>query len=168
MTIYGLIGKSLSHSFSQKYFTAKFEKEQINAAYQLFEIADIQVFVFLKEKYPSLKGLNVTIPYKKEIMPFLDEISAEAVAVGAVNTLSFLPNGNTKGYNTDIYGFYESILAFIPIEMQEIPINALILGTGGASLAVEYVFKTYFPKWKYHFVSRFSFEKMKYANVNKL
>lgn len=154
--LYGLIGKSLSHSFSQQYFSAKFKKENIDSTYQLFEIADIQGFTFLKKKYPDLQGLNVTIPYKKEVMPFLDEISEEAQAVGAVNTIKFLQNGKTKGYNTDIYGFQESILAFIPKEMYKIPINVLILGTGGASLAVEYVLKTYFPKWKYAFVSRFS------------
>lgn len=153
--LYGLIGKSLSHSFSQQYFTEKFVRENISATYQLFEIADIQYFKLLKEKYPDLQGLNVTIPYKKEVMPFLDEISAEAAAVGAVNTIKFFSNGKTKGYNTDIYGFYESILAFIPKKMYEIPINILILGTGGASLAVEYVIKTYFPKWRYSFVSRF-------------
>lgn len=154
--MFGLIGKSLSHSFSQQYFTEKFNRENIDSRYQLFEIADIQDFTILKEKYPDLQGLNVTIPYKKEVMPFLAEISAEAQAVGAVNTIKFLENGKTKGYNTDIYGFYESILAFIPKEMYEIPINVLILGTGGASLAVEYVIKTYFPTWKYTFVSRFS------------
>lgn len=152
--LYGLIGKSLSHSFSQYYFTQKFEKENIDAAYQLFEIPQIQDFLSLKIKYPDLKGLNVTIPYKKEIIPLLDEISEQAMEVGAVNTIKFLPNGKTKGYNTDIDGFYETLIAFIPKELQLTPLNVLILGTGGASLAVEYVIKMYYPLWKYSFASR--------------
>lgn len=156
---YGLIGKKLSHSFSQQYFTAKFARENIHAVYHLFELAAASDFLLLKKKHHDLRGLNVTIPYKQEVIPFLTEISEEAAAVGAVNTIKFLPNGNTKGYNTDIYGFYETVLDFVPNEMQKQPLKALILGTGGAALAVEYVIKRFFPEWKYFFISRKKHQK---------
>src|SRR5690606_31962163 len=95
-SLYGLIGKTLQHSFSQKYFRNKFSKEAIkNSDYQLFELAEIQEFTGLLAKYPELCGLNVTIPYKLEVIPFLDEIDSAAKEIGAVNTIKFKSAGGT-------------------------------------------------------------------------
>ena len=138
MKTYGLIGKSLSHSFSKKYFTEKFEKIGLdNCAYINIEIATIEEFVE-KVKELNPKGLNVTIPYKKAILPFLDELDEVAKEIGAVNTIAF-KNGKLKGYNTDAFGFHQSIKPFFKPQHE----RALILGTGGASKAVEYVLKQY-------------------------
>ncbi|MEL6255288.1 MAG: shikimate dehydrogenase [Bacteroidota bacterium] len=131
---FGLIGKKLGHSFSKKYFSQKFEEQGIDAAYELYELAEITAFEKLKET-PHLKGLNVTIPYKAEVIPFLDELAAEAAAIQAVNTIKF-ENGKLKGFNSDIYGFWDSLLEFSKGE--EIS-GAIILGNGGATRAVLYV-----------------------------
>lgn len=140
MQQYGLIGKKLSHSFSKKYFTEKFEKEQIQAEYDLYELPNISHFKDLIAQNPNLCGLNVTIPYKTEIIPFLDELSLEAKAVGAVNTIKITEDKKLIGYNTDIYGFHQSLLAFWDKPSD----RALILGTGGAAKAVEYVLRSQF------------------------
>ena len=133
MKQYGLIGKSLSHSFSKNYFEQKFEKEGItDANYSLFELAKIKDFQGLIEN-ENLSGLNVTIPYKEAIIPYLSELDEEANAIGAVNTIQFTKSG-LKGYNTDIIGFRNSIKPFL----ENIHTRALILGTGGASKAVAY------------------------------
>lgn len=150
MKTYGLIGEKLDHSFSKKYFTEKFEVENINARYELFELPNISHFPLLVAQNDFL-GLNVTIPYKKAIIPFLNELDPEAKAVGAVNTIQFKQmNGRTilKGYNTDILGFSNS---FIPL-LQPQHKSALILGTGGASKAVAHVLKKLNINFK--FVSR--------------
>ncbi len=98
--LYGLIGYPLSHSFSKQYFTQKFEREHIaNARYELFELENIAELPALFEKYLQLKGLNVTIPYKQQVQPFLDEIEENAQNIGAVNTIKFTPNGRRIGYN---------------------------------------------------------------------
>lgn len=131
---FGLIGKKLGHSFSKKYFSQKFAEEKINAAYELYELADIKEFEGLKE-VSGLTGLNVTIPYKTEVIPFLDELAPEAAAIQAVNTIRF-ENGKLYGFNSDIYGFWDSLLDFVRGE--EI-VGALILGNGGATRAVNYV-----------------------------
>lgn len=134
MKNFGLIGKTLGHSFSQKFFTAYFEKHGIDAAYSNFElpvINDIES-VFNSE----VAGLNVTIPYKEQIIPFLDELSDEAQKIGAVNCVEF-KNGRKIGHNTDAYGFQQSIKPFLTNQHE----RAMILGTGGASKAVEYVLK---------------------------
>ena len=104
--LYGLIGKTLKHSFSQKYFRSKFEKEGVaNSDYHLFELAEIEAFPTLIQETEGLKGLNVTIPYKQVVMPFLDKLHPVARAIGAVNTIK-IENGNfTIGYNTDYLGF---------------------------------------------------------------
>ncbi len=137
MRLFGLIGKTLSHSFSQAYFEEKFRREGINdAAYSLFELADISLVPALIREHPDLIGFNVTIPYKQQIIPFLDELSEEASAVGAVNTVVIQRTDNhihTTGHNTDIIGFRQSLQDI------EIPDRALVLGTGGAAAAITYV-----------------------------
>ena len=134
MKHYGLIGKSLSHSFSPAFFKAYFKEHQIEASYELIPIEDISsIESVLSSAY---KGLNVTIPYKEAIIPFLDEIDDEAKAIGAVNTVVFR-NGKRVGYNTDAFGFQQSIKPFLTLEHE----RALILGTGGSSKAVAYVLK---------------------------
>ncbi len=139
MKLYGLIGYPLSHSFSKKYFAEKFENEGINDCfYDLFPLESIHFFPKLLEDNPNLMGLNVTIPYKEQIIPFLDKLEDSAAEIGAVNTIRF-ESGKTVGFNTDVYGFEQSIL---PIIHQKYAPNeslkALILGTGGASKAVFY------------------------------
>ncbi len=131
MTTYGLIGKTLSHSFSKKYFSKKFESEAISAQYHLFELAKIEDLRHLLHSEPELKGLNVTIPYKENIIPLLDEIDPEAAKIGAVNTVKITPD-KTIGYNTDCFGFLKSLFPLLEQQHDK----ALILGTGGASKAV--------------------------------
>jgi shikimate dehydrogenase len=133
MRLFGLIGKTLKHSFSKQYFNSKFEKEAVDDAnYELFELQSINEFPELIKKYRGkLTGLNVTIPYKKEVIPFLDEIDAPAAAIDAVNTIKVMPNGKLKGYNTDYLGFKNALNDW-PIQNKK----ALVLGTGGASQAI--------------------------------
>jgi len=137
MREFGLIGKTLKHSFSQKYFEEKFKREQItDASYLLFELTDIKQLTEFIRQYPQLVGFNVTIPYKQQIIPYLDELSEEAAAVNAVNTVVIeRVSGQilTKGHNTDIIGFRESLREV------DLPKQALVLGTGGAAAAVTYV-----------------------------
>lgn len=135
MRKYGLIGKTLTHSFSKSFFTKKFERESIDALYENIELSDISLVrdVLSSGEYV---GLNVTIPYKQQIIPFLDELSPEAKAIGAVNTIVF-EDGKNIGHNTDTHGFHQSIKPFLT-NLHE---RALILGTGGASLAVAHVLK---------------------------
>lgn len=135
MKQFGLIGFPLSHSFSKGYFTDKFINEQIHdCAYDVFPLAKIEDFVSLCEERNNLQGLNVTIPYKQAVIPFLDELDSEAAAIGAVNTIKF-SQGKKIGYNSDCYGFEMSLQPLL----QAHHTTALILGTGGASKAVEYV-----------------------------
>ena len=130
MKQYGLIGKTLGHSFSKSYFEYKFIKEQIqNAFYSNFPLESIEEFKSLIKK-TTFRGLNVTIPYKSSIIPFLDELSEEAKSIGAVNTIHF-KNNRLIGYNTDYLGFHNAIKPFLQNTMEQ----ALILGTGGASKA---------------------------------
>jgi shikimate dehydrogenase len=143
---FGLIGYPLSHSFSKKYFTEKFHKEGSSDFYELFPIRSIEEFPELLMSNP-LNGLNVTIPYKEQVIRYLDELSPEALKAGAVNTIKIV-NGKTKGYNTDIYGFRNSLKPFLEPQHQK----ALILGTGGASKAVAYAFDEL--GIDYYFVSR--------------
>ncbi len=137
---FGLIGYPLSHSFSKKYFTEKFKKEGIfNSHYELFPLEQIHELPDLIKNNPTLKGLNVTIPYKKAVFPFLNEIDLAAEEIGAVNTIK-IENGKLKGYNTDVYGFEITLLEFLP--KNAIPnIEALVLGSGGAAKAIIYVLK---------------------------
>ena len=133
---FGLIGKSLSHSFSKAYFEKKFSDLKLhNYNYQNFEIAEIsQVLNVFNTQ--SLKGLNVTNPYKEEIIPYLNSLSPEALEMGAVNCIKFV-NEKTIGYNTDYYGFAQSIKPFLEAQHNK----ALILGTNGASKTVAYALK---------------------------
>ena len=134
MKLYGLIGHPLSHSFSKKYFTEKFVKEHItDCEFLLFDISNIKEFRNVLEQNPNLKGLSVTIPYKETVMEYLDEINDEAQQIGAVNTIK-IENNKLIGYNTDYFGFKQSLKPFLEISQE----RALILGTGGASKAVFY------------------------------
>ena len=137
MKQFGLIGFPLGHSFSKKYFTEKFQNENIDARYDLYELKDISEFTALKEN-SSLCGINVTIPYKEKIIDFLDELDETAAQIGAVNVVKFIrTNGELKlkGFNSDAIGFENSITPYLKPYHQ----NALILGTGGASKAIDYV-----------------------------
>jgi shikimate dehydrogenase len=134
----GLIGFPLSHSFSVKYFREKFIREGISDfEYRNYPIRSVQELRLLIEEGEDLIGLNVTIPHKKEVMPLLDELDQEAEEIGAVNTIRILRSSgkiHLKGYNSDAYGFRESLLPLLAAGHQ----NALVLGTGGASKAVTY------------------------------
>ena len=136
MRTFGLIGKTLSHSFSEVYFNEKFLKEDISdAEYKNFELNNISEFTDLISKM-KLSGLNVTIPYKESVIPFLDELTPQAKAIGAVNTIQFKDN-KLIGHNTDTIGFSQSIYPFLNERKK-----ALILGNGGASKAIQYALKT--------------------------
>lgn len=136
--LFGLIGYPLSHSFSKKYFTQKFEKEGIkDAFYELFPLKTIEDLPALIESYPNLRGLNVTIPYKEQVLPYLDALDEGAKAIGAVNAI-LIKNSKLTGYNTDAYGFEISLKQFLA-ENNARPEQALILGTGGAAKAVMFV-----------------------------
>lgn len=143
MHLLGLIGNPLGHSRSPELFSQIFKKEGISDwQYHLFPLHSINDLPRLLEKHPDLRGFNVTIPYKTEILPFLNEISQEAREVGAVNTVSIRRNGNNyflTGYNTDVFGF-ESLLVSAGAEISN---RALVLGSGGAAKAVCYVLKKY-------------------------
>ena len=133
MKTFGLIGYPLTHSFSPSYFAQKFEQEGIiDAEYLSFELENIETFKTLLSK-TKIDGLNVTIPYKEEIIPFLDHLDETAAAVGAVNTIGF-ESEKCIGYNTDVIGFQESIKSLL----SGIHKKAYILGTGGAAKAVKY------------------------------
>ncbi len=131
---FGLVGKNISYSFSKGYFTSKFKDlGLVDHSYENFDLQDISAFTTLIENN-RLSGLNVTIPYKEDVMAYLDEIDPQAAAIGAVNTIKFTKNG-LKGYNTDAYGFEQSLRP----HLKQYHKKALILGTGGASKAIAYV-----------------------------
>lgn len=133
--MFGLIGKNISYSFSKKYFTTKFEKEElIGNSYENFDLQAITQFPKIIRENPNLKGLNVTIPYKEKIIPYLNKLNEKATKIGAVNCIKFTKKGKLKGYNTDYYGFKKSIEPLLQPHHQK----ALILGTGGASKAVAF------------------------------
>ena len=135
MRKYGLLGKSLAHSFSKSFFDHYFVQNAINAIFENKEITSIEQFPSLYKE--GFSGLTVTIPYKEQIIPYLDELSPEAKAIGAVNVIQ-LKEGKRIGHNSDAYGFHQSIKPFLTNKHE----RALIIGTGGASKAVEYVFKS--------------------------
>lgn len=138
MRLYGLIGYPLSHSFSPGYFKEKFDKEQIDAVYKNFPLESISEFPSLIEQNPDLCGLNVTIPYKEQIIPYLNDVQGEAAEIRAVNTIVFDRSQSSLrlvGFNTDAYGFEQSICSHL--EKQHT--KALILGTGGSSKTVSFV-----------------------------
>lgn len=141
MDKYGLIGFPLGHSFSISYFNQKFKDEDIDAVYENFEIPSIDLLAEVLDSNPELKGLNVTIPYKQKVMEYLDNISPEARAIGAVNVIKVIHEGKKiklKGYNSDVIGFTQSIEPML----ERFHKKALILGTGGASKAIDYGLKS--------------------------
>jgi len=143
---FGLIGRNISYSFSKGYFTKKFLHLGLNAhSYENFDLSNIQEFTQLNTA--NILGMNVTIPYKEAILPYLYQIDPQAQEIGAVNTIKFTVNGPV-GFNTDAYGFEESLAPFLKQEHNQ----ALILGTGGASKAIAFVLKKL--GIAYQFVSR--------------
>lgn len=133
--LFGLIGYPLGHSFSAKYFAGKFAKEGINAEYRNFAIENIEKFPGIIEAHPTLRGLNVTIPYKQEVIPYLDTLDEAARRIGAVNVISIRHTATgvkLTGHNADVVGFMESLRPLLKPQHRE----ALVLGTGGASKAV--------------------------------
>ncbi|MEO9211353.1 MAG: shikimate dehydrogenase [Ginsengibacter sp.] len=137
MEVYGLIGLSLRHSFSKKYFSEKFSRYNItDSQYRNFELKDLNIELPLLKKNPDIKGLNVTIPYKTDVIPFLDELTDECREINACNCIK-INNGKWIGYNTDIIGFEKTFAPHLKPNHNK----ALILGTGGSSNAVAFVMK---------------------------
>lgn len=137
MDLYGLLGFPLGHSFSASFFNEKFRREGIDAEYRNFELADIGEFTELLAELPDLRGLNVTIPYKQQIIPYLTNLSDQARQIGAVNTLRLIHDndGNLtaiEGFNTDAPAFARTLAPLLPLKA----VSALVLGTGGAARAV--------------------------------
>lgn len=133
---YGLLGKHLSHSFSQRFFESYFKEHKIDASYELIELSSPDALKdFMLGSVAQYQGLNVTIPFKEHILEFIDEVSSEAQIIGAINTIKVGSNGKICGYNTDAYGFHQSIKPFLDFNHH----RAIILGTGGASKAVAFV-----------------------------
>lgn len=149
MRAFGLIGYPLEHSFSITYFSEKFKKEDLSdCQYENYPLEKIEDILPLVKGNDNLAGLNVTIPYKQAVIPFLDELDDEAADIGAVNTIKISRNDKDfllKGYNTDIYGFENPLISVL----NENHKNALILGTGGASKAVAYILKKNGIEYKY-------------------
>ena len=144
MNKYGIIGNPLGHSFSKGFFTEKFAKEGIDAQYLNFQIPEIGKLTDVLKENPELRGINVTLPYKTEVIPFLDELSDEAREIGAVNVVQ-IRNGHLKGFNSDIIGFTRSIQPLLKPHHKK----ALILGTGGASRAIRVGLTRLGLEWKY-------------------
>jgi shikimate dehydrogenase len=160
MRLFGLIGYPLSHSFSKRYFSQKFETEKIDAQYENYPLKSIDEFPGLISNH-NLSGINVTIPYKQEVIQYLDSMSDEAEKIGAVNTIQ-IREGKLIGNNTDCYGFQQSLIPFLKPTHK----HALVLGTGGASKAVVFVLDKLGIEWKY--VSRTKIENgLTYQEVNK-
>jgi shikimate dehydrogenase len=159
---FGLIGKNISYSFSRGYFTKKFSEMGLDRhSYENFDLDRIDQFTDIMEQNSTIRGFNVTIPYKEQIMPYLSQIDPEAQAIGAVNTIKILGN-KTVGFNTDAYGFQKSIEP----HLEEHHKKALILGTGGASKAVAYVLNKLGISYK--FVSRNPEDNQyNYTDLNK-
>ncbi|MGB1308716.1 MAG: shikimate dehydrogenase family protein [Oceanihabitans sp.] len=149
MRKFGLLGKNIAYSFSKNYFSEKFNSENItNTTYENFDIENINKFVSILENNPNINGLNVTIPYKESIIPYLDKLDKKAKKIGAVNTIKFTKKGKLKGYNTDFYGFKNALKPYLKKQHKK----ALLFGTGGASKAIAYALKKL--NIEYAFVSR--------------
>ena len=164
--IYGLLGRTLAHSFSRSYFGEKFAKEALHDHdYLNFELEDIVQFKeLIEDKKELLQGLNVTIPYKEAVIPYLDELDPVAASMAAVNTIKFMPDGKLKGFNTDVIGFRDSLIDFYSGALDQA--NCLVLGTGGASKAVAYVLEALGAD--YQFVSRRKGDQqLTYAELDK-
>ncbi|WP_151086120.1 shikimate dehydrogenase family protein [Hymenobacter baengnokdamensis] len=146
MRTFGLIGRSLVHSFSQIYFTQKFARLHLeDCQYELFELTTASELPQLLAQHPHLAGLNVTIPYKEQIWPYLTRLAPSAAMVGAVNVVEFSPDGSLIGHNTDYVGFMRSLQSFYPATPAS---RALVLGTGGAAKAVGVALRElHIPYW---------------------
>lgn len=132
---FGLVGKNIDYSFSKKYFTEKFAAALFDdCSYENFDLLIIDDFLKTITENPDLKGLNVTIPYKESVIPYLDKLSKNAEKIGAVNVIKFTKKGKLKGFNSDYYGFMKSLEPML----QPYHKKALILGTGGAAKAVAF------------------------------
>lgn len=146
---FGLIGRNIDYSFSKGYFTEKFSKEPFqDCEYLNFDLATIEDFTYIITKNPNLKGLNITIPYKQAIIPYLNKLSQKAAKIGAVNVIRFTKKGKLKGYNSDCYGFKKALEPLLQPHHKK----ALILGTGGAAQAVAFALEEL--NILYTFVSR--------------
>ena len=138
MKKFGLVGKNIDYSFSRGYFADKFKKNGLlDCRYENYDLKEIKGIISVFKTH-GLNGLNVTIPYKKEVLPFLDKLSSQSKKIGAVNTIAFNKNGETTGHNTDAHGFQKSLLEIT----EKLPVSALILGTGGASAAIAFALET--------------------------
>jgi shikimate dehydrogenase len=159
---FGLVGKNISYSFSKKYFKEKFSAALFtDCIYENFDIDAIEIFPDIIKKNPDLKGLNITIPFKETIIPYLDKLSKKATAIGAVNVIRFTKKGKLKGYNSDCYGFKKSLQPLLQPHHKK----ALILGTGGAAKAVAFALNEL--GIFYTFVSRETTENsIDYGRVN--
>ena len=160
---FGLLGRNINYSFSKGYFTDKFTTENIEACtYENFDIPEITAFSEIIKNNPDIKGMNVTIPYKEQVITYLDKLSKKASKIGAVNTLKITKKGKLKGYNTDYYGFMESLKPLLQSHHKK----ALILGTGGASKGVAFALDEL--GIKHTFVSRQANEKaISYDQINE-
>ncbi|WP_026451612.1 shikimate dehydrogenase family protein [Aequorivita capsosiphonis] len=162
MSKYGLLGRNISYSFSKKYFSEKFKRENLAHSYENFDISSIELFPKIISETSNLKGLNVTIPYKETVIEFLDKLDEDAEKIGAVNTIKIASNKKLIGYNTDHFGFRKSLESFLPLQKK----TALILGTGGASKAVAFALKNL--GFSFKFVSRTtSSETLTYSDLNQ-
>lgn len=159
---FGLLGRNISYSFSKGYFTDKFNTENFDGCtYENFDIQEIASFTEVIKENHNLKGLNVTIPYKESVIPFLDKLSKKALLIGAVNTIKVTKKGKLKGYNTDYYGFKKSLEPLLQSHHKK----ALILGTGGASKGVAFALDEL--DIAYTFVSREAKENaIDYSRIN--
>ena len=159
---FGLLGRNINYSFSKGYFTEKFNNENFaGCTYENFDIQEISSFPEVIKNNPDLKGLNVTIPYKESVIPFLDKLSKKATLIGAVNTIKISEKGKLKGYNTDYYGFKKSLKPLLQSHHKK----ALILGTGGASKGVAFALEEL--DIPYTFVSREAKENaISYDRIN--
>ncbi|MCL9805651.1 shikimate dehydrogenase [Flavobacterium amniphilum] len=160
----GLLGRNISYSFSRNYFAQKFEKEGLTNDYTYvnFDIPSIAEFKSVIKNNPDTIGMNVTIPYKEEVIPFLDQLSENAKAIGAVNTIKVLTDGKLEGHNTDYFGFTESLKPLLKSHHKK----ALILGTGGAAKAI--AFGLQLLGIEYQYVSRKASEKtIPYENIDQ-
>ena len=160
---FGLVGKNISYSFSKNYFLEKFSTEYFEGcSYVNFDIQTLEEFPSIIKNNPNLKGLNVTIPYKEIVLPFLDKLSKKAIEIEAVNVIRITKKGKLKGYNSDYYGFKKTLETILKPHHK----NALILGTGGAAKAVAFALKML--KIEYTFVSREVTEKtIDYTRINE-
>jgi shikimate dehydrogenase len=160
--LFGLIGKNIDYSFSKKYFTEKFTLGNLtDCSYENFDIQSIKELKTIVAQHPNLKGLNVTIPYKESVIPYLDKLSKSAIQIGAVNVIKYTKKGKLKGYNTDYFGFMKSLQPMLQPHHKK----ALILGTGGAAKAVAFALQKL--DILYTFVSREKKEFMiDYERIN--